>query len=713
MNTGLQVVGAQLRDLCSWFERPTQKKTGRILGLQPVVGKEDRMIRKNLPYYLAAAIALVTGLVYLATLQNDFIEWDDGRYIVDNLYIRSFDPVFFKWAFFDFYAGNWHPLTWISHAVDYAIWGLNPLGHHLTNVILHSANTFVVVVLMIGLLEGLKRTTTNDVPRQFFNTRELLIAAGATGLLFGLHPLHVESVAWVAERKDLLCGLFFLVSIQAYMQYIKYGGSRMVQGNPALYFFDKRYLLSLCFFAFALMSKPMVVTLPVVLLVLDWYPFNRIRSLKTLWAACVEKLPFFILSLLSSILTLLAQRAGGAIGSLEFVPLSTRILVALRAIILYLWKMLVPINLTPFYAYPHDVSLFSPVYLMAITLVAGITVAAVVLAKKQKVWLSAWCYYVVSLIPVLGIIKVGSQSMADRYAYLPSLGPFLVLGLAAARVSKKVSSLDTRGTIRKLSAISITSAIILVLSYATVVQISIWNNTVSLWSYVIDANPDIPIAYNNRGIAYKERGQLDKAFSDFNKAIVLAPSLAHGYNNRGIVYKEAGQYDRALWDYDKAIELDPSYAVAYANKGDVLKDKGQYDRALWNYDKAIELNPLYVEAYNNRGMTLNEIGQREKALWNYDKAVALNPSFFAAYNNRAVIFEEMGQLDRALEEITRAILVNKNHAMLYFNRGSLYSKMGSYELAILDIQRSCQLGNNQACDAVQGMQIGTKGTEKK
>jgi hypothetical protein len=218
----------------------------------------------NTEYYVAAAVALLTLLVYLPALQNEFVDWDDNVYIFDNPYIRSLDMAFFKWAFWGFHAANWHPLTWASHALDYAVWGLNPLGHHLTSISLHALNTFLVVALVTRLLDAYN-TKQN---RPALNDRMVLIAAATTGLLFGLHPVHVESVAWVSERKDVLCALFFLLSLLSYLSY--------VSSNT-----QKTYLLSLGFFVLALLSKPMAVTLPVVLLILDWYPYGRIRSFKT------------------------------------------------------------------------------------------------------------------------------------------------------------------------------------------------------------------------------------------------------------------------------------------------------------------------------------------------------------------------------------------------------------------------------------------------
>ncbi|MDA8173669.1 MAG: hypothetical protein M0018_03650, partial [Nitrospiraceae bacterium] len=259
--------------------------------------------RGHTGYRLSGMVAAATFLVYLRTLKNGFIDWDDGRYIYDNPHIHSLNVSFLKWAFSGFYFSNWHPLTWISHAMDYAVWGLNPMGHHLTGILLHSANAFIVVILAIRLMEAWEKAKgERDVA--FLEGNGKLIAGVVTGLIFGLHPLHVESVAWASERKDLLCALFFLLSILAYIKYA-------IIPHPG----PLPYLLALAFFALALMSKPMAVSLPLVLLILDWFPLGRIFSFKSFRAAFTEKLPFIALSLGGSALTIVAQDRGEAIKS--------------------------------------------------------------------------------------------------------------------------------------------------------------------------------------------------------------------------------------------------------------------------------------------------------------------------------------------------------------------------------------------------------------
>jgi protein O-mannosyl-transferase len=541
-------------------------------------------------YYLAGLVSFLTFIIYLTALRNGFVEFDDNLYIYDNPHIRTLNLTFFQWSFSDFYAANWHPLTWISHALDYAIWGLNPLGHHLTNIIFHASNTFVVVLLVICLLKARKGPTMSSEVPGFLSEQMILLAAGVTGLLFGLHPLHVESVAWVAERKDLLCALFFLLSIMQYTDYIKSVSHGSTLGGLLRQYYDKYYLLAVVFFILALLSKPMAVTLPVVLLILDWYPFQRIQSFQTFRQALLEKIPFFTLSLFSSIITILAQRAEGAIRSTEIIPLSARVLVGAGSLVAYLWKILWPLDLVPYYPYPGHISILSIKYLSTIALVIGITVVCLVLAKQQKLWLTVWGIYVVTLLPVLGIVQVGDQSMADRYMYLPSLGPFLIMGLTAAWIWTKVNRLQRRRLVARASVAGVTVLVFTALSLSTLRQISVWKNDANLWDYIIDKEPHkVTLAYNNRGVLYSNQGFFDKASACFTESITINPECYDCYYNRGLTFARTGLYEKSLDDFTRALELNPNLSDAYYDRGKLYFNMGQRQNAVLDFQRACKL----------------------------------------------------------------------------------------------------------------------------
>jgi tetratricopeptide (TPR) repeat protein len=658
--------------------------------------------KRRASYYLAAFVSLITLVVYLSVLRNDFVSWDDDAYVMNNYHILSLNWTFMRWAFFSFYESNWHPLTWVSHALDYAVWGLNPLGHHLTNIVLHAINTSLVVVLCIRLMKTCnERSAPDKKASTLLDERRTMIAAGVAGLLFGLHPVHVESVAWVSERKDLLCGLFYLLSISAYVKYIRI---EVEEKKATTRFFNKAYLASLLFFILALLSKPMAVSLPAVLLIFDWYPFQRIRSLKSFRDACVEKLPFIVCSLISSILTIMAQRTEEAMTMMAFVPLWARLLVAVKSVAAYLGKMAVPLGLSPFYPYPkpREVTLLSPRYFFAVILVVGISTVLLVTAKKQKVWLSAWGYYVVTLIPVSGIIQVGTQAMADRYIYLPSLGPFFLLGLSTAWVWARADSLKKGRQSAKWFTVAVGISLLISLSIVTLKQIVIWKNSMGFWSYVIAKEPNrFPIAYNNRGLAFQTMGQFGRAIQDYTTAITLNPVEYLAYRSRGIAYYEMGQLDRAIEDFTAAIMLRPTRADLYASRGLVFEAMGQFDNAMEDLNKAITLDPSSVDAYLNRGVTFEHMNQLDRAVEDYDKTITLNPSDFLAYTNRGIAFNKMGRVEKAIEDFDKALSLNPSFVKAYIERGDLYQKLGKTELAMRDNQKACSLGSEEGCEALR------------
>ena len=381
--------------------------------------------RKNRSLILSLIFTgVVTFIVYLPALNNGFVTWDDNIYVYNNTMIKNLNLQLIQDAFSSFHASNWHPLTWVSHAFDYAIWELNPAGHHLTSIILHSMNALLVTLLTIRLIETLQR----EKNRPFFHISEHKVLVGVTaGVLFGIHPLHVESVAWISERKDVLSTFFFLLSILFYLRYM----SRKPAEKPFL-FFNKYYLSSFISFVLGLLSKPMVVTLPLILLLLDWYPLKRLANLKSTYKALTEKIPFFICSFVSIIVTVIAQKQ--AISDFEIHPLSSRIANAFKSFAVYLQKIVWPADLMPFYPYQIRVNLFSFEYILSLLIFFAITICCIILWKKknQNFWLASWIYYVITLLPVIGIVQIGRQEMADRYMYLPSIGPFIVLGMFAS-----------------------------------------------------------------------------------------------------------------------------------------------------------------------------------------------------------------------------------------------------------------------------------------
>ena len=599
---------------------------------------------------VAVSVAVASLLVYLPALWNGFVNRDDGRYIYENPDIRHFDARLFKWAFTSFHVSNWHPLTWLSHAADYAIWGLNPLGHHLSSILLHALNTFLVVILSVRLIRLAAPRREED------GRRGALIAGAITGLLFGLHPLHVESVAWVSERKDVLCAFFFLLSILKYLNYADPG-----QGSKR-----GHYAASLTLFALALMSKPMAVSLPVVLLILDVYPLERLQ-----WKAAftsqrrvlLEKVPFVLLSAASSVVTLMAQKK--TIVVFKTLPLGERILNSIRTVVFYLLKMVWPSKLAPLYPYPREMSLFTLEYMGACIAVAGMTGFCIWAFRRWKAFPAAWAYYIVSLIPVLGIVQVGIQSAADRYTYLPSLGPMILVGLGYSRAWGKVSIVHNR-TPLKTGLAALPVFVICLLSSLTVKQISIWKNPQALWDYEANVFPHNPEALICRGDLYYKEGDFKKALEYYDTAVKAAPDYPDGYGARGKTYLMLGNYNQAILDFDKTIELKPQDEEALFNRSLA------YQSAIKDYSRSISMSPREIELYIDRGASFAAIGEYDKALEDFNTAIKLNPRFATAY----------------------------------YNRGLLHRDMGNYREAIADFQAAARLGDAQAQDLLKSNGIG-------
>ena len=437
---------------------------------------------------------------------------------------------------------------------------------------------------------------------------------------------------------------------------------KMILGMP---FGNKKYLFALLLFGLSLLSKPMAVTLPIVLLILDWFPLGRLEK-HTFNKVSMEKLPFIFLSFGSAIIIYWAQLSGGAVTSLTVVPLFRRILVGLKAVVGYLEKMLLPVNLIPFYPYPDGraITLFSYEYFAPLLLVAGITAGCFIVAyaKRKKIWLALWLYYIVTLLPVLGIVKIGDQAMADRYTYLPSLGPFFLFGLALALIRNKLNSSDDYKFMKRTVFAVIGALLIVSLSYLTLEQIHIWKNGATLWGKEIEIEPRVERAYSNRGKYYTEVGLFEKALSDFNQAVLLNPRSPKNYYNRGSCYMKLGIYEDARRDLTQAILLSrvPLFEH-YNNRAIVYAKMGHLQEALFDYTQAINLKPEEADPYYNRGNAYARIGFYQAALSDYTRAIELSPFPNSDYyNNRGVIYKRLGRFEEAFRDLRQAqILRNR------------------------------------------------------
>lgn len=510
-------------------------------------------------HLLAVTIFIVSFAVYLPAIGYDFVNWDDNEYVYENPHFKAPDVDFVIWAFSTTRQSNWHPLTWLSLSLDYSLWGLNPAGYHLTNIFLHALNALFVVYLTAFLF-------TKD---ESSLEGHMLFASALVGTVFGLHPLHVESVVWISERKDVLYALFWLISLLAYIGY----ASSIVLRHRIFYF-----SFSLFTFILSLLAKPMAVTLPVVFLILDYYPLKRLDLKRGfIKIAVLEKLPFFLLSLASSIVTIIAQNKGGAMEAMKYLSLWERLWISIKAYGFYIAKTIWPLNLVPLYPLNLNIFPLKWEYFGALLLILCISAISLKLWKHTPVLISAWTYYVVTLLPVIGIVQVGAREVADRYMYLPILGPLIVLGVLGSKAWKMASNL-------RHVLIASTIFITMVMSILTVGQISVWKNSFSLWEYVIKKDPKVTIAYYNLGNAYRDKGDLLNAEKAWKSAVKLEPKHSKALNQLGNIYFLTNSLIEAKKHYYLAVESDYKNVEPRYNLARTLEKLGETDEAIKHYE---------------------------------------------------------------------------------------------------------------------------------
>ena len=587
--------------------------------------------------YLMVIFLVVASFVAFGRIAgNDFINIDDDIYITENYHVQSgINLQNIKWAFTTIVAVNWHPLTLLSHTLDWSLFGANSSSHHLVSLLLH-----IGAVLFLFLFLN---KTTND-----------LWPAAFAAAFFALHPLRVESVAWAAERKDVLSMFFGMASIYAYAFYAE---------NSKL----SKYLLCLILFALALMSKPMLVTLPFVLMLLDYWPLKRWQKaldkqgkrFNSVGGLIWEKIPFICLTIVSSIVTLWAQKKGGATSFGDQLPFVIRAGNAIVSYVAYLQKTFWPENLAMLYSYGFSLSLWK--VLISAIILLEITFVVLYYIKKIPFLFTGWFWFLGTLIPVIGLVQVGAQAMADRYTYLPSIGIGIMLAWC-------IPFLFQREYIRKKVLLPLGLATITILIFLTWQQCGYWKNSVELFNHSLQVTKDNFMAHLCRGAGYVNLGQCQLAIEDYDEAIRLKPHFVEAYHKRGYAYAKFGQFQRAIEDYNKAIHLDPYYADVYNERGITYGEQDQYHLAIKDFNEAIRLNYDNAEAHNNRGFSYFRLGQNQRAIDDYNEAIRMRP----------------------------------NYAMAYKNRGIIYIMQGNKNLGCRDAQKACELGECKLLGIAKG-----------
>jgi tetratricopeptide (TPR) repeat protein len=593
---------------------------------------------------------VVTLLIYAQTGVYEFLHaYDDLEYVIENAHVRrGITAEGLGWAFTTFHAANWHPLTWVSHMLDVELYGLDPGRHHMTNVWLHVVNSLVLFFVF-------KRMTA-------CRWRSGLVAA-----LFAWHPLHVESVAMIAERKDLLCGFFWLLSMGFYVEYAR---------RPS----PKRYLAVCAGYLLGLMSKPMIVTLPIVFLLLDVWPLKRWRlhaqetSLRdggpdTNARLVYEKLPLLVLTFGASIVTWLAQASKDAIQSY---PLVLRFFNAVVSYAAYLGKTVWPDPLAVFYPFRG-----SPVFWqvgLALVLIIGLTLTAVLALKRRPYVFVGWFWFIGTLVPVIGLVQVGSQAMADRYTYLPLVGIFIVVAWGLTDI------LDRRpiGLKAGTATVTLLFTVLAVLSWR---QARIWSDDATLFRQAVSVIPHNWLAHNNLGSTYVRQGRLKAALKHFQAAIDINPTFADARFNRAVTLTEMGRPDQAVAAYRSVLKIDPLHAGALNNLGGMLIAAGDFNGGITYCRRALQADPGLADAHNNLGVAFYRQGRYPQAAAQFRKALSLTPRDSEARVTLAEVLDRMGDPAAAAAQYELAVETSPQNTIVLARAGAFFLRNKHFQKA--------------------------------
>jgi Flp pilus assembly protein TadD len=662
-----------------------------------LVGKHSTTRLDWLPYVLLPA---VTAVAYGRIHALGFVSVDDPAYVSQNPHVLDgITAESVRWAFTAFHSANWHPLTWLSHIVDVQLYGLHPLGHHLTSLAFHAANACLLFVL-------LRRLTGN-------RWRSLLVSA-----LFAAHPLHVESVAWVAERKDVLSTFFFFLTLLAYVAWIS-------RKNWL------RYGALLASLGLGLLTKPMLVSAPLVLLLLDCWPLGRLvgignRKLGTevrtpFTSLLTEKLPLFGLAAASCVVTFIAQRSGGAVQDLQQYSLGVRLANAAVAYIDYLLKMLWPVKLAVLYPHPGNSLPAWHVAASAVALAALTYLAARSVRNKMPYVAVGWFWYVITLLPVIGLIQVGKQAMADRYTYIPSIGVFVAVVWATADL---MASLPARTRSALLGGLG--TAVVLACVGLTFVQVGYWRTGITVWTRAVEVTPndamlhfcladacleehkptqavphlrkaislkpDMASAHDLLGFVLTRQGKLREATREIRTALRLAPRTATAWNNLGGIYSQQGDVDQAIRCFRKAVKISPKYAQAQVNLAMHLEQKGLVDSAEAHYRAAIAADPRMATAHCALGSLLFGLGSVEQAERHLRRAIELRPSFPEAQVYLGAVLIRKGKPNEAISPLQEAISSEPKLGVAHYNLFMAYFQLGRYAEADDELQAAVACG---------------------
>ncbi|MCD4696086.1 MAG: tetratricopeptide repeat protein [Bacteroidales bacterium] len=606
-----------------------------------------------------ALIFVFTLLVYLPILNNDFLKtWDDNRYILDNPHIKDFEPDKIPGLFTLYYDGHYHPLTMISLAIDYSIGGANPKVFHLTSLLFHILNSLLVFWFVILLLRP-----------------KTLLAPAITALLFGIATINVESVAWASERKNVLFAFFFLISMIIYIKYINTGKKPF-------------YWLTLFVFILSLFSKVTAITFFAVLFLIDFFYKRKFLSKKII----LEKIPFLALTITFGLLAMFAQKSSwGENLSQQYFPFYERLVFSSYSFFAYIFKLIIPVNMSGLYPYPVQPGSFISIAGLAGLLLVFVMAYLFVKKIKDKVLAFGALFFVVNIFLLLKLFEfpAGDYIMADRYAYIPSIGLYLLAAFILEKFMQKKP-------LYKKAGIAFFIIYTLFISLQTFNRVSVFKNGLVFYSDIIEKSPGAKVAYTNRGGIYRDRGKLNEALADFNKAIKIGPGSYKDFSNRGVVYVDLGKYKKAFTDLNKALEINPGNPDIRATYAYSCLQTGNFQQAIENYSLVLKAKPENHEAYANRGTAFYNQGNLQAAISDYTMAIQLNTGYLNAWFNRGLAKIQSGDLSGAIADLAQCVKLKPDHAEAYSNLGVVYSKTGNFKEAFANYNKALSINPSYA-----------------
>jgi tetratricopeptide (TPR) repeat protein len=574
-------------------------------------------------YLVYTFLVGITLVIYGQVEGFSFVNYDDNLYVTDNEHVQAgltLDGL--RWAFTTGGASNWHPVTWLSHMLDVTWFGERSGAHHLVNVLLHA----VAAVLLFRVLK---------------NMTAAVWPSALAAALFAVHPLHVESVAWVSERKDVLSAVFWLLTLSAYHAFVK---------RPSA----GRYAATLLLFAVGLMAKPMLVTLPAVLLLLDYWPLRRYTGSRPLaaqvFSRVIEKAPLLVLAAASCVVTFLVQRQGQSVASVDVLPLTLRVENAVVSYARYLLMTVWPRGLAVFYPHPGP-ALPGWQVVLALVVLAAITAMAAARARRSPYLLVGWLWYVGTLVPVIGLVQVGGQALADRYTYIPLIGVFIMGAWGAGE-------LGARARVPKPVWAAAAGIAVVLLAAGAAVQTSYWRDSITLMEHALRVTGRNFLAHKNLGVALAEQKRYEEAIQQYRQGIAIKPDDPELYYNLGNALDEMGRSDEAIAAYRKALEVEPDHAESHYNLGNTLARKGDYDGAIEHYRGVLGIDPGHLSARVNLGNALAAEKRFEEAVAEYRNGIAIHPNESDLFFNMGNALSEMGKGDEAMAQYRRALEIN-------------------------------------------------------